>query len=105
MVVKEAQEVATSTLIFPLYNGKINGKSKLNLDKFVDTLEPNLQKALVQRALAKVGIGIKQEDSDIELVLENQELFNEYSEWLKEKALRSIQKINFKKNYATAEKL
>jgi hypothetical protein len=103
---KQTQEIATSTLVFPLFNGKINGKSKINLDKFVDTLEPNLQKALVQRALSKVGIGIKQSDNDIELCLENQELFTEYGEWLKQKALRSKQVIDLKqKNYATAEKL
>ena len=90
---KQATEVVTSTLCIPLYNGKILSKSKVNLKLFVDSLDSNLKKALVEPVLQSIGLTIVVNGSETDVAMLNQDLLSEYYTWRIEKQ-KNLSKIN-----------
>lgn len=102
-MVKHEQEVATSTFVIQLFNGKIEGKSKVNLQKLVDSLQSNLKKAIVEPVLKEIGLKVVVDGDETTIVVENEKLLKEYYQWKIDKA--NNQKKILHKNYATAEKL
>ena len=88
-MIQHETEVATSTFIIPLFDGKIKGKSKVNLDHFVDSLDSNLQKALIKRAVSKIGLTIEISNGEAVIGIENQKLLQDYISWLSEKKVFS----------------
>lgn len=99
---KQKAQVATSTFVIPLFDGKIKGKSKVNLDQFVDSLDSNLQKALIKRAIAKIGLLLEISDGEAVVYVENQKLLQDYISWVSEKKVFSK---SLKNKTAVAEQL
>jgi len=107
-MVQEQAKVATSTLVIPLFDGKIQGKSKVNLQKFVDSLDSNLKKVIVEPVLKEIGLKIDM--SDMSIAIDNQKLFEEYFAWKQEKAAfqtKLVQKTEqvIKQKFAIADVL
>ena len=86
---KQETQVVTSTFVIPLFDGKIKGKSKVNLDQFVDCLDSNLQKALIKRAISKIGLSIEISNGEAVIGIENQKLLQDYISWVSEKKVFS----------------
>ena len=90
---KKVVDEVTSTLCIPLYNGKILSKSKVNLKLFVDSLDSNLKKALVEPVLQSIGLTIVVNGSETDVAMLNQDLLSEYYTWRIEKQ-KNLSKIN-----------
>lgn len=109
-MVQTETKVATSTLVIPLFDGKILSKSKVNLQKFVDSLDSNLKKAIVEPILKEIGLNVHVSGGETTLNVENDKLLKEYFEWKQEKA-KYQQKLVLdtskvlKEKFATAEEL
>lgn len=93
--------VATSTLEIPLINGRIEGKSGVNLQKLVDSMDTNLQRVLVNIVLEKIGMVIK---STGDVLSDNEDKTLSYIQWLRKREEFS-NKFKTTKKYAIAEKL
>lgn len=93
--------VATSTLEIPLINGRIEGRSGVNLQKLIDSMDTNLQRVLVNIVLEKIGMVIK---STGDVLSDNEDKTLAYITWLRKKEEFS-NKFKTTKKYAIAEKL
>lgn len=91
--VQQETKVVTSAFVITLFDGVIKGKSGVNLQKFVDSLDSNLKKAIVEPVLRNIGLKIDM--SDMSIAVDNQNKFEEYFAWKQEKA--SHQKVLLKK--------
>jgi hypothetical protein len=99
---KQTTEVVTSTFVIQLFNGKIEGRSKINLQKLVDSLGSNLKKAIVEPVLKEIGLNVSVNGDNTTIVVENQELLADYFQWRVDKAANTKPLI---KNYGVAEVL
>lgn len=100
-MIDSKKSVATSTLTIPLVNGRIEGKSGVNLQKLVDSMDTNLQRVLVNIVLEKIGMVI---ETDGSVLSTNEEKTLSYIAWLRKRAEFS-NKFRTIKKYAIAEKL
>lgn len=91
--VQKDTKVVTSAFVITLFDGVIKGKSGVNLQKFVDSLDSNLKKAIVEPVLRNIGLKIDM--SDMSIAVDNQNKFEEYFTWLEEKT--NHQKVLLKK--------
>ena len=106
--VQQETKVVTSAFVITLFDGVIKGKSGVNLQKFVDSLDSNLKKAIVEPVLKNIGLKIDM--SDMSIAIDNQNKFEEYFAWKQEKAqfqTKLVQKTAqvLKEKFATAEVL
>ena len=105
---KQTTEVVTSTFVIELFKGKIEGRSKVNLQKLVDSLGSNLKKAIVEPVLKEIGLNVHVDGEDTTITVENSQLLKEYFEWRVAKTVNQtaiLTKKNLKPKYATAEEL
>jgi predicted AlkP superfamily phosphohydrolase/phosphomutase len=71
----------STSLNIPLFGGKIKGASKLNLKKFVSSLDTNIRFALVNILLETVGLHVVSD----EIKISSEEKLIAYKQWLAEK--------------------
>lgn len=76
-------DLTKKVLSFTLFNGKITGKSKLNLSELFNSLEENLKNHLATIVMNHVGLKINIEENEVQLG--NIENLNNYITWLYEK--------------------
>ena len=74
-----------TTFCIPLYNGKIKGKSRVNLKTLVQSMDSNVQKALVQEVLSTIGINLAITEEGCEFEVTALDKIQEYITWRKEK--------------------
>ena len=83
-------EVVTSTFEITLFNGVILGKSRVNFKKLVDSLGPNLKKAIVGPVLKEIGLSVAVDGDNTSIIVENSQLLREYYDWQLEKPINKI---------------